>query len=437
MTLTASCPWPLGGGLELRRYRRVAIGIGFHPFAVFAVLLQLQALAVSQQLSADWQQQLRDQANTQQLDAAMATVERRLAENPADLEAHGWRGRVLAWKGRWGEAEAEYRLVLAQAPTDIDVLTGLADVLVWQQKLPEAEETLEKACSLSPSDPEILLRRARVLLLAGRTAEARAQYRQILAFDPSNEKARRGLAALAGEPRHELRAGVDVDSFNYTDTAAAQSLTFSSRWNRRWSTVLGTSLYQGFGEHAGKLAGSAAYGFTARDWLSAGGAAADDQGVIPKGETFFEYGHAFRFRNAWIRGLEASYQQRWLWYRAAHVLTLNATQIYYFPKEWTWSFSLTGARSGFAGTGVEWVPAGSAKLGFPLYQGLSGSVWFAVGSENFSQADQIGRFAARTFGGGLRYRLNARQDIGGYVAVQNRSQGRAQNSFGLNYGFRF
>lgn len=103
MTLTASFPWLPGGLLNLRKGRGIATGIGFPPFAVLAVLLQLQGLALAQQPPADWQQLLREQVKTQQLDAALATVERRLADNPADLEAHGWRGRVLAWKGYWGK----------------------------------------------------------------------------------------------------------------------------------------------------------------------------------------------------------------------------------------------------------------------------------------------------------------------------------------------
>ena len=32
---------------------------------------------------------------------------------------------------------------------------------------------------------------------------------------------------------------------------------------------------------------------------------------------------------------------------------------------------------------------------------------FAVGTENFAESDQIGRFSAHTYGGGLRYRLTA------------------------------
>jgi len=401
-------------------------------------LLLLCAVAVSaQQDSDDWKRRLHEQVQRQQVGSALGIVEQRLVERPEDLEAHGWRARLLAWSGRWPEAETEYRHVLAQAPNDTDILSGLADVLVWQQRPQEALQILDRAHSLSPAQSEILVRRARVLRMLGRTAEARTEFRQALALDPHNQEARTGLSGLRPETKHELRVGADVDSFNYTDAATAQSLTLSSRWSQRWSTLFGINSYQRFREDAAKITVSTAFRFRAKDWLSVGGSVADDHGVIPKNEALIEYGHGFQLQNRWIRGLEASYQQHWLQFRGAQVLTVGVSQLFYLPKEWTWALTVTGARSEFSGSGIEWVPSGSTQLGFPLYRRLTANLSFGVGSENFAEVDQIGRFSARTFGGGLRYRFAARQDISGYVASQDRSQSRSQNSFGLSYGIRF
>jgi tetratricopeptide (TPR) repeat protein len=385
----------------------------------------------------DWEQQLHELIRNNQLDAGLTVVEQRIATSPTDLEAHGWRGRILAWKGRWSAAETEYRQVLVKAPDDIDILTGLADVLLWQERPQEALQSLDQANRLSPSNPEVLSRRARVLLILGRNAEARAQLREMLRIDPHDETAQKTLKGLTPEARHELRLGEDIDAFNYTDTAQAQVLGLNSRWSPRWSTLFGTSFYQRFGEDAAKASGDVTFRFTTRDWVSAGGAGANDHGVIPRAEAFFECGHGSRFQNQLIRGLEVAYQQHWFWYRGAHVLTAGMSQLLYLPREWTWALTVNGARSGFSGYGIEWVPSGSTRLGFPLCHGLSGNVLFAVGSENFAQVDQIGRFSARTFGGGLRYRISPQHDISGYMASQDRSQGRVQNSYGLSYGIRF
>jgi tetratricopeptide (TPR) repeat protein len=389
------------------------------------------------QTTGDWQEQVRKDVENEHVDAALAVVDQRLADAPQDLEAHGWRGRLLSWKSRWSEGEAEYKLVLEKVPNDTEILTGLSDVLLWQKKYTEALQTLDEARSISPSDPEILSRRARVLALLGRALEARSEYQQTLLFDTHNADARTGLDSLSEDTKHELRFGEDVDLFSYAAAGETEGISLSSRWNPRWSTVFGVSTYQRFGQDAVKFLASTAFRFTTRDSLTVGSAVANSQTVVPTNEAFFEYGHGFRIENRWVQGLESSYQQHWFWYQGAHVLTLNTSQIVNLLHDWTWSLNVTEARTGFLSTPVDWTPSGWTKLGFPLQRRVTGNIFFGVGSENFAQIDQIGRFSARTFGGGLRYQFAARQDINGYVARQDRTGGLIDTSFGLSYGIRF
>jgi tetratricopeptide (TPR) repeat protein len=420
---------------ENRFIRRVP-GLSLKTVIVSLLLVGLVHL-LGAQTTDDWQAQVRKDVEIQHIDAALAVADQRLGDTPEDWEAHGWRGRLLAWKGRWSEGETEYRLVLDKVPDDIEILAGLSDVLLWQKKYSEALQTLDQARKISAFDPEILSRRARVLALLGRTPEARSEYHQTLLFDSQNIDARTGLADLREDTKHELRMGEDVDVFNYANAGQTEGVSLSSRWNQRWSTVLGVSTYQRFGQDAVKFLASSTFHFTARDWFTAGSAVANTQSVVPTNEAFFEYGHAFQIENRWFKGLESSYQQHWFWYQGAHVLTLNTSQIIYLPHEWTWSLNVTGARTGFAGTPVDWTPTRWTKLGFPLQRRVTGNVVFGVGSENFAQIDQIGRFSAHTFGGGLRYRFAARHDITGYVARQYRTQSQIDTSFGLSYGIRF
>jgi tetratricopeptide (TPR) repeat protein len=401
--------------------------------AIGALLLAAASPCVGQ-TGSEWQQQVQDEVKAQHLDAALAIVDQRLTNVPEDLEAHGWRGRLLAWKGRWTEGEAEYKLVLQKVPDDVDILSVLSDVLVWQQKYAEALQVLNHARTLSPSDPEILTRQARVLALLGRTSEAQLEYQQLLKFDPENKEAR---ANLLDTTKHELRVENDIDFFNYTGNAETQSVSLSSRWNPSWSTVFGLSTYQRFGQDAVKLQASGAFHTATHTYISVGTAVANDQGVVPTSEAFFEFGHGFRLDNRWVQALESSYQQHWFWYQGAHVLTFSTNQIVYLPRGWTWSLNVTGARSGFTGTPVAWEPSGWSKLGFPLYRRLSGNVLYGVGSENFSQIDQVGQFSAHTYGGGLRYLFVDRQDVQGYIARQDRSQGLTDTTLGLSYGIRF
>lgn len=405
---------------------------------VIAVLVLIGSVhLLAAQTADDWQSQVRKDVENQYIDAALAIVDQRLADAPEDLEAHGWRGRLLSWKGRWSEGEAEYKLVLGKVPNDTEMLTGLSDVLLWEKKYTEALQTLDQAREISASDSEILSRRARVLALLGRTPEARLEYRQTLLFDMQNTDARAGLEGLAENTKHELRVGEDVDLLNYADAGQTQGVSLSSRWNQRWSTDFGVNTYQRFGQDAVKFLASTALRLTARDSFTIGSAVANSQGVVPTNEAFFEYGHGVRIDNRWVKGLESSYQQHWFWYQGAHVLALNTSQIVYLPHEWTWSLNLTGARTGFLGTPVDWTPSGWTKLGFPLKRRITGNLLFGMGSEDFAQIDQIGRFSAHTLGGGLHYQFAARQDINGYAARQDRTGGLIDTSFGLSYGIRF
>jgi tetratricopeptide (TPR) repeat protein len=402
-------------------------------------LVMLACLLASTRVVAedDWREQVRMAVERHQVAAALVVVNHRLADVFDDMEAHAWRGRLLAWTDHWQQAEDEYRLVLNKYPGDVDVLTGLADVLLWQQRYSEALAILEQARSIAPLNPEVLVRRARILSLLQRNAEARAQFQAVLTYDPANPAAITGLASLTDASKYELRISDETDFFNYTENAQVETVTLAAHWNDKWTSALGVSPYYLFGENAVKVWAEGAYRFHHNNWVRVLGAGANPQDVVPEGEALIEYGHGFRFSNPWFKGLESSYQEHSLWYRGAQVTTLNTNQIVYLPREWTWTLSVTGSHTRFTDGESDWVPSGSTKLGFPLVRGFSGSVLFAVGAENFAQVDQIGRLSARTYGGGLRYRFAESQDVSGFIARQDREYGQKQTSLGLSYGLRF
>jgi hypothetical protein len=164
--------------------------------------------------------------------------------------------------------------------------------------------------------------------------------------------------------------------------------------------------------------------------------------VIPRSEAFFDLDHGWKTgETTFVRSAEISYGQHWYWYQSSRILTLSGTLTVYLPREWTLSLGATGARSAFSGTGVEWRPSGITRLGFPLAgwraQRLSGNLFFATGTEDFAQVDQIGRFASRTYGSGLRFLITPRQALTGYGSYQMRTQNRMDTAFGLTYGIHF
>ncbi len=355
-----------------------------------------------------WQKVVRELAAAGRIPQAMEIVEQRLRAVPEDTEARGWRARLLAWSGRWPEAESEYRRALAGSPQDADLLCGLADVLIWQGRNAEALAEVERARAAAPEREDIEDRRRRV------------------------------LEALRPEPRHQVVVASEWDFFDTTSAAGTYSVRLRSRVSSRWTTVAGGSFLNRFGERAARFTASATYRVGETSWITAGGAAGRDQGVIAKGESFFEYGRGLRLKsNSVVRGVEATYRQHWLWFREARVLALTPSALFYLPRDWTFQLGLTAARTRLPGAGAEWRPSGQARLAIPVTRRLRGTLFFAAGTENFSRADQVEQFSARTWGGGAQYELGPRQDITFSIAQQQRSQSRRQTTFGIAYGIRF
>jgi len=399
------------------------------------------ASAVAQSEEPGWQQQVRARVAAQDLPGALGIVEKRLADVPADAEAIGWRARILAWTGRWAEAEAGYRHALEASPRDVDLLSGLADVLAWQSRWDESLAVLERARAVDPGRADVMLRRGRVLRAIGRESEARSTFRQVLILDPDSVEARHALEPRF-EPdvrlRHEFRIGHDIDRYNFTDDSHSVTTSLRSRWSERWTSVVAGNFQHRFGQDVGRFTSSLTYRLSRRDALTAGGGTGRHRGVVPRGEVFLEYGRGIPLgATSAVRGVELSVRQHWLWFRDARVVAVTPTALLYLPRDWTWSLGVTAARSRFPGLEAEWSPSGITRLGFPLHRRLRGEVFFAVGTENFAQLDQVGRFSARTWGASGRYRVSPRQEVTLYGLYQDRSLDRTQTSFGWSYALRF
>ncbi len=367
----------------------------------------------------DWNEKLQSAVREHDLQRARQIVSARLANQPEDWEALGWHARILSWQGEWATAELEYRRVLEKFPNDADILLGLSDVLLWQGKYEEVGPTLDQANAAGASDADIQQRRARV---------ANLQQASPAEHVPTGNME---------NPRYELRIGNDTDFFNFTDAANAQTISLLATWNSRWRTAFAGQTIQRFGSAAQKLGVSASCKLSAHNYITLGGAAASKQDVVSRYDENVELGHAFPVHAGLLRGLETVFEQRALWFTASQVTLLRGGTIVYLPRDWTWALTISGARSQFDGAGSSWSPAGSTKLTFPLLRQIDANVFYALGSENYAVADQIGQFSAHTYGGGLRFQLTRFQDITSYGAFQQRSQGRAQTSMGFSYGIRF
>jgi tetratricopeptide (TPR) repeat protein len=414
---------------------------GFFCFSCFALFF-FDGSSAAQEKPGDWQAQVRKFCERSDWPSALGALEKEIARAPADLDLKAWRARVLAWSGNFTQAQQEYLAILKVSPGDPDNWAGLANVYAREGRNFDALAALDRAVQLDPKRADLHGSRARALRALGERSEAQTEFHKALFLDPTSAEARDGLTSLHGEAKHEVRVGNETDFLSYTSANEGGRASIASRWTPIWGTSFGSALYQRGGLYAEKFVATATAHLPSFATITAGGAVGHDNTVIPKSEAFCDLDRGWSNREARVfRGVELDYAQHWYWYQAARILTLNGAAIFYFPREWSFTLAATGARSAFSGTGVEWRPSGSTRLGFPLRTWsaaqLSGSVFFAVGTENFAQVDQIGRFSSQTYGGGLRYRFSSRQDVTLVSSYQRRTQARTDTYLGLSYGIRF
>jgi tetratricopeptide (TPR) repeat protein len=420
----------------------------FH-FATFALGLMLvphppvfgslaQSAESRPQVPDDWEKQVRDLLAADKAQAALELTEKRLAVAPDDTDALGWHGRALMRLGRLAEAEADFQRILSAIQNDTDTLLDLALLRRRQGRLEDGLELLKRARAADPKRADLASEEGHMLRALGRTREARDAFQDAQRLAPGDPEIKKDLDSVAEAPRMELRLGTDVDTFNYTGPASAYEIGLRTDWNARWITYFETSYWDRFGGRAVRNLGQLTFKPKAHTGISVGGSRNHDDGVIPRSEAFFELDQGASFHgNYLVRGLEFNYHQQWFWFSTARVLTLTPSTIVYLPRDWMWQIAVTAARSSFPGIAPNWQPSGITRLTIPMAPRLKGNVFFAVGSEDYAVTDQLGRLAAQTWGGGLRWQFRARQYAQCYALYQNRTARREQASFGLSYGLRF
>jgi tetratricopeptide (TPR) repeat protein len=397
----------------------------------FLAPLTIAPLVSAEEQPPNWQAQVRKYCDLRDWASAMRVLEAQIARAPEDLDVKVWRARVLTWSGRLEEAENEYRGILAIDRNDPDNWAGLASVCLRQGKVEEALRAIQIAVQMDPGRDDLHAAYVRVLRAADELKTARPDF----AKPPAPVKAGRSH-------KNELHVGVENDSLSYTVANQGQGASLTTRWTSLWSTNFGGSFYQRGGILADKFVGSVTLYAPTFAAITVGGAIANDHAVIPKSEAFFDFDRGLSKRDARIfKGVEFQYGQHWYWYQAARILTLNGATTLYLSRDWLLTLAATGARSAFSGTGAEWRPSGSTRLGFPLVTWsdarLSGNIFFAAGAENFANSDQIGRFSSQTYGGGLRCEFLSRMYATFTYSYQKRTQNRTDSYSGAGYGLRF
>jgi tetratricopeptide (TPR) repeat protein len=111
-------------------------------------------------------------------------------------------GKELSDKGKFGEALSFLENACEQDHSKAEYFHYLGRTQArnprWKKK---AEESLLKAIEMAPSDPRIYVDLGALYAKGGMQSRAAEMYRKALEWDPANEEAQQGLAALAGGKR--------------------------------------------------------------------------------------------------------------------------------------------------------------------------------------------------------------------------------------------
>ena len=124
-----------------------------------------------------------------------------LLNNPEDVDATLGIGLTLASEGRFDEADQKFREVLALAPNYLDAKLGLVRSDIARRDFDAAAEKLDGLDPENANSAEPLILYAQLETATGNLDAAETRWRKVLAVDPENETAIRGLSELQAARR--------------------------------------------------------------------------------------------------------------------------------------------------------------------------------------------------------------------------------------------
>jgi len=406
---------------------------GWLAFTFLASLLQVVPL-VAQISRAEQMARALAHVQAQEYDAALRIFQALAAENPRDYEVRNWIARVESQKGNYAHAEQLYAAVLAEQPHNLEAELGLIDVISWQGRYQEALNRLRGMYERDPTNIEVLLRLGKISHWNGERKAALRYYREVLALDPNNQEALQGVTLITSETRYQIELGYFYEDFDFVTGTNGQYAEFIYTDNLR-NTVRGRFHYQNkFKENNTRFALGVTHRFFKRTYVSGEAILAPTGTVVPNQEYSAEFtqglhptfyiGLGYHFMNFRVANVHLlTPLLNWDLHPKLHLF------LRYTPARTTFDFPRRSV----------WNHGGWVRLAWDTTRTFSPYLVFAVGSESFTglSADQLGRFAAQTYGVGTAIHFNTRQGFRLGYFFQNRSQGHREHSFSLAYLLRF
>jgi putative PEP-CTERM system TPR-repeat lipoprotein len=166
------------------------------------------------------------QADTGDLDGALAAVEKQIGRTPQDHDAWQLKGDLLAYGKRDTEAAiAAYRQAIAVKPNFVPAHSSVLTLLLGKQDLKAAREQLAQLQKVLPNNPQTIYFAGSVALLAKEYDKALEIAQALLRIGPDNPR----VLQLAGAVEFERRAYLQAEAHLAKALQRAPDLDVSRR----------------------------------------------------------------------------------------------------------------------------------------------------------------------------------------------------------------
>jgi tetratricopeptide (TPR) repeat protein len=162
---------------------------------------------------------------------AITLFEQVVEENPADIEARLWIGRLELQLGRTDQAESRFRSVVRERPADVEARIGLGAALTRKGAWREALEVLNSAERDAGENSDLFGALGRAYRRAGDDRRALEYFERATRLAPSDADAVAGFEAVARVYGHSVvfegfgdHAGPDTNTGSGMVTASVRAL---------------------------------------------------------------------------------------------------------------------------------------------------------------------------------------------------------------------
>ncbi|MBI4461772.1 MAG: YaiO family outer membrane beta-barrel protein, partial [Acidobacteria bacterium] len=250
----------------------------------------------------------------------------------------------------------------------------------------------------------------------------------------NNGEAQEAIQVLTEETFYRLEAGYFFEEFDFASETHGQSVELLYTGYSRTSLLGRFGFQHKFDENNGHFSLGLTRRLRERTYVRG------EVGFAPRGQVLANQDYEVELTQSLHPAFALGVGYRFLNFRAANVHVVTSLMNWDVRPNLHLAVRYVPARTHFDfPTQKVWNHSGWARLAWDINRTWSPYISFGVGSENFSglSAEQLGRFAAQTYGGGLTVHVRPRQGFRVGYFFQNRTEGRSEQQAALAFFLRF